>query len=217
MNFERDLKIPDRAFPKPQPALVRFAPLCQDPRLRKSPGGAGRCGQPSPTWSRPAVREEEVGAREKRKSQPPSAREAPREPRPRQPAASRVGAGRGRRAMRRGSPGPSAAQGALGEGPALRRAARRGGRRVADGAGWGCRPGHPLEGPAGLCGPRVPADGRGAGLCPPCSPGAGAALQMAAARTVLGGPAASIGHGRVKDGAGPMGSELISSLDAPET
>lgn len=102
-------------------------------------------------------------------------------------------------------------------GPALRRAARRGGGRAADGAGWGCRPGHPLKGPAGLCGSWVPADGRGAGPCPPCSPGAGAALAMVGARRVLGGPAAPIGHGRVKDGAGPMGSELISSLGLLET
>lgn len=118
--------------------------------------------------------------------------------------------------MRRGSPGPSAAQGALGAGSAARRAARRGGGRAADGAGRGCRPGHPLRGPEGRCGPWVPADGRGGGLCPPCCPGAGAALPMAAARTVQGSPAASIGHGRAKDGAGQMGSELISSLDTPE-
>lgn len=96
MNFDRDLKIPDRAFSKPQPVLVWCALLCQDPRLRKRPAcGAGRCGRPSPTWSRPAVREEEVGAREKRKSPPPSGREAPRDPGLRQPAASRVSGGRG--------------------------------------------------------------------------------------------------------------------------
>lgn len=41
MNFERDLKIPDRAFSKPQPALVWFALLCQDPGLRKRPGRRG--------------------------------------------------------------------------------------------------------------------------------------------------------------------------------
>lgn len=55
--------------------------------------GRGGPGRPSPTWSRPAVREEEVGAREERKPAPPPAREAAAEP-----AATTVSAGQGRAA-----------------------------------------------------------------------------------------------------------------------